>query len=410
MCRGARNLRLVVVLAIFTVFTSGCATRVFEPGAVERSEFVDRLVIQEDGPVRISATVPTAEEIIALTGLDLHDEGIQPVWLKVENNGSRPVRVALYSIDDEYFSPMEVAWAFRKRYTDDSRTAMERWFHESALPRVIPPGESRSGLVHTHLVEGTKGFNVDAYTSNAAFSFTFFVPIPGFRPDYMDVRFTELYDEDEILDIGLDDLHELLATYPCCSVDATGTQQGNPFNVIFVGSPKALRRALLRSQWEETRSGSEDTEMARQHFYQGRYPDGVFFQLRPDGKETKGLRIWMSPIRVDGQPVWLAQAGYDMSGLLFWQDRQLDPDVDAARLYVLQSFWYGQSLVKFGMTAGVPPAPMAEPRKNFLGGRWFSDGGRAVLVLSEDPVAMDETEILFWEKFVDPGKVPGGTE
>jgi hypothetical protein len=164
---------------------------------------------------------------------------------------------------------------------------------------------------------------------------------------------------------------------------------------------------LLRSQWLETQSGSEETAAARQHFYRGRYPDGVFYQTRPDGQEAKGIKIWMSPIRVDGQPVWLAQTGYDMSGLFFWQDRQIDPDIDAARMYVLQSFWYGQSLIKFGMAAGIPPTPMEEPRTDFHNNAWFTDGGRAVLVLSEDPVAMDETEILLWEKLIETGDTLG---
>ena len=291
-----------VVLLVLVLVTSGCATRMFEPAPADQAAFLDRVVVREAGPVRISATVPTAEEFEALTGLDLHAEGMQPVWLKLENNGSQRVRVALYSIDDQYFSPLEVAWAFRKRYTREGRKAMERWFHETALPRAIPPGESRSGFVHTHLVAGTKGFNVDAYASNAAFSFTFFVPVPGFRPDYMDVRFTELYKPDEIQDLELSDLRTFLASYQCCSRNADGTADGDPFNVVFVGSAVALRRALLRSQWQETESGSEATAMARQHFYQGRYPDGVFYQPRPDGNETRGLRIWLAPIRVAGQP------------------------------------------------------------------------------------------------------------
>ena len=116
-----RNSLQVFILAVCMLAMSGCATRIFEPRPADQGAFVERMVSQVDGPVRVSATVPTAEEIIALTDLDLYKQGFQPVWLKVENNGSQQVRVALYSIDDEYFSPMEVAWAFRKRYTDDSR-------------------------------------------------------------------------------------------------------------------------------------------------------------------------------------------------------------------------------------------------------------------------------------------------
>ena len=392
------------VVIAFMLIASGCATRMFEVPDVSYASFVDRSVTQTIGKVRISATVPTAEEVVAISGLDLYQKGIQPVWLRVENNESQRVRVALYSIDDEYFPPMEVAWYFRKGYSRDGRAAMERWFHENTMPRIVPPGETRSGLIFTHIAEGTKGFNVDAFTTGAMFNFTFFVPMPGFRPDYMDVQFENLYGTDDIQNLDLEGLRQLLDGYDCCSTDSGGMALGDPFNVVIVATPIALRRALLRSDWQETVSGSPESALARRHYFQGRVPDGTFHRSRPDGSEKKELRIWLAPIRVDNMPVWLAQASYDMSGRQgnrTFEDYRIDPDLDDARAFVLQSFWYGQSLAKFGMSAGVPGGTIDQPQQNFIGNSWFTDGGRLVMVISEQPVAMDETEVLTWERFVD---------
>jgi hypothetical protein len=36
-----------------------------------------------------------------------------------------------------------------------------------------------------------------------------------------------------------------------------------------------------------------------------------------------------------------------------------------------------------------------------VGDDYFTDGLRAVLLVSEDPVAMDETEIVIWESLFD---------
>ena len=393
----------VAVLAAL-ICVAGCASRPFEAREIDQGDFADRIVTEVDGGISISAAVPSAEEVIAYIGHDLYADGIQPVWLEVTNNEPGVARVALYSIDADYYPPMEVAWYYRKGYSKEGKRDMERWLYENAMPRVVPPGESRSGLVFTNLTEGTKGFNVDAYTNGEAFNFTFFVPMPGFRPDYMDVRFADLYAADELQTVDRDGLRSLLAEFDCCSVDADNTAQGDPFNVVIVASPVALRRALLRGKWQETRSGGDDAQLARLHHFDGRIPDGTFHKARPDGTERKELRIWMSPIRVDGVPVWLAQASYDISAAKSgrsYLDYQIDPDLDDARVFVLQSFWYNQSLAAFAISAGVPEASIDEPHQNFSGGQWFTDGKRAVLFLAEDPVAMDETEILPWERLLD---------
>ena len=104
---------------------------------------------------------------------------------------------------------------------------------------------------------------------------------------------------------------------------------------------------------------------------------------------------------VDGLTTWVGHVSYDMSGkrlIRDLSDYQIDPDVDDARTFLIQNFWYSQSLRGLSMVDGIPPIPIDTPRTNFLGGQYFTDGRRAVLWVSEDPVAMDETDILMgWE-------------
>ena len=386
--------------ALTGVVLAGCATAEFSPAPPDPEGFVSRGITQVDNAVAVTAAVPSAEEVQDLIGLDLYADGIQPVWIKVENRTDEWVRVAPYSIDENYFSPLEVAWLYRKKFKKSSRPVMERWFYDNALPRRVPPGDSRSGIVFTHAATGTKGFNVDVHAQKQSMNFTFFVPLPGFRPDYMDVDFQNMYRDDEIQRVSFPELRSILANTACCTANESGDEAGDPLNVAIVGTPVAVRRTLLRGGWQETQSNSELTRLARTHFYLGRTPDGTFHKSRPDGSERKELRLWLAPFLVDGETMWLGHVSYDMSGSLFIRDLSdyhIDPDVDDARMFLLQNFWYNQSLRKFALAKGVGATDIDDPRTNFLGDDYFTDGNRIVLNVSEDPVAMDETEIIMWE-------------
>jgi hypothetical protein len=385
----------------FSVAISGCASKAFIASPIESATFIERAITQKQETVSVTAAVPSAEETISLIGLNLYAQGIQPVWLQAENRGEEPVRVALWSIDEAYFSPMEVAWKNRKAFSHEGRAAMERWFYENQMQRRIPPGETRSGFIFTNMSSGTKGFNVDVFASDRAFPFTFFVPIPGFHADYMDVNFQSLYRKDEIQKLDIDSLRSAIEAHPCCSTDESGTSVGDPFNVVLVGSPLTVRRSLLRGGWQETAADSSATVLARTHRYRGRQPDGTFHKSRPDGRERKELRVWLSPMQLGDDPVWIAQVSYDMSGATgskAFEKYRIDPDIDDARMFILQNFWYSQSLARMGEVGGIPSTTIDAPHRNFGGSEYFTDGQRIILFLSESPVALDETIMLQWRR------------
>ncbi|MBN7797736.1 hypothetical protein [Parahaliea mediterranea] len=424
-CRGRwKTARLVLGLSMAVL--AACSARPYRSGDVAAAPFLQRGVTQESGLVRVTAAVPNAGETLALTGLDLYEQGIQPIWLEIDNRSEHALRIAHWSIDPYYFSAIEVAYMNRKPFSDSGYAAMEKWFHDNALTRRVPAGERRSGLVFTHLTPGTKGFNLDLFGDRRAHQFTFFVPLPGFTADYMLVDFANLYSE---RDIRRFDTREGLRTYlehelSCCATDANASGDGGPLNAVIVGSAPTLRRALLRGGWHETRGDSDDLQAARQHHYQGRPPDGVFYMDRQDSQQRMQLHLWRAPFEVDGEPGWLGQVyyrhlhneflrllGFDRSTSYAAIRSQLAresvaADVDSAQRYLVQNFWYNQSLRALGLTGGVGESRVDNPRVTFDEIAYITGGQRAVLFLSETPVSIEDVELLFLQA---PPKAEGST-
>lgn len=407
-------MRRITYTGLLILLLSACVSRPYQNVELDTAAFLQRSQSQQADSLKVTVAVPDAAETETLTNLELYDQGIQPIWLKIENNGDLPARVAIWSIDRDYFSPIEVAYRNRKKFSSDSYDTMQRWFHENGLVRHVPAGESRTGLVFTHLKPGTKGFNLDIFRNKQATSFTFFVPIPGFTADYMGVDFATLYAEDEIQYIDQATLKTMLEQkLPCCTNNETSELMGGPLNTVLVGSTLTVRRSLLRGGWLETSENDSTTRYARQHTFQGRSPDGIFYIDREDGNERIQMSLWLTPMKVDSEPVWMGQVFYrgadskmlsavrhveqnHHSDLLHkFVGENVMADMDGAQRFMMQNLWYNQSLRKVGLVTGVGESTPEQPVITFDGVGYFSRGHRAVLFLSDTPVALDDTKIIY---------------
>ena len=382
------------------VLLTGCAGQPYVSNDVSTASFLARKLTQEQETIRVSTAVPDAGETAELFGLSLYEKGVQPVWIEVENNSANLLRLSIWSIDSDYYSPLEVAWMNRKGYSSEGQAAMERSLYDAAIDRRIPPGEKRSGFVFTHLKRGTKGFNVDLISGQLrSHTFTFFVPIPGFIPDYMAVDFQRLYADDEIVELDLETLRPALEQAEYYASDITGTLQGVPLNIAVVGTPLALRRALLRANWQETELGSSFVGGARKQHYAGRPPDGTFIKIRADGTERKVLSLWLTPMRVGQEPVWLGQTVTAVGVGGKTDDVFLvSPDIDTPYIYLMQNFWYSQSLKHIGFVRAGEAVSATAPVEAYGGWRYHTNGIRGLLWVSEDPVGLDEVRNLNWEQ------------
>ena len=159
---------------VLLALVAACVNRPYLPASPDDMPFLERAQEASDGALTVRVAVPSREEADALFGLRLSDRGIQPVWVEIENEGDERVRFAPVGMDDDYFSPFEIAYMFRGGFSPDARRQMEARFHETAMTRRIEAGEVRSGFVFTHARPGTKIVNVDLYGTRDQ-SFTFFL-------------------------------------------------------------------------------------------------------------------------------------------------------------------------------------------------------------------------------------------
>jgi hypothetical protein len=384
-----------VIFVALILLLSACATQSYRYESTSSFPIRDRAKSETKGQITISASVPGKAEAQAIFGIPIYDRGIQPVWLNIENNSEERVRFAPTGVDPDYFSPLEVAYMHRKGYTKEARRQMNERFYRSAMPRHIPAGESRSGYVFTHASTGTKAFNIDIFSGGVDESFAFFVTVPGFVPDHQSVDFDTLYDRSQIHDYDLDRMRTGLEELPSHSTDQSGEQQGLPVGIIIVAPGIDVLLSLLRAGWHESPKIRDENQLAKANYLYGRIPDAVFRNQGSGARERNELNLWLAPMLIEGTEVWLAQIVHFIGQRTQLEQAvfgaRVDPDVDEARNYLLQNFWYAQSLEKIGWVAGSGAVSIESARFDFNSLEYFTNGYRSVIWLSGDPVSLLET-------------------
>ncbi len=389
---GFRLYPLLAVLVLAAGLTA-CGGKAYVYEGVDTGTFLSAAERKTQGPVSVSASVPGREETERIFGIDLYDQGIQPVWLQIENTGDVLARYAPVSTDPEYFAPLEVAYINRRGYSDEAREAMDERFRNLAMPRYVGPGETRSGFVFTHADQGAKGFNVDVFTGGGSHNFTFLLRVPGFEPDYARLNLGEMYVDDDTPDFQGEALHEALRELPCCSGDNLGETSGEPINLVLIGKDEKLLRALLRSGWRETSVG-EAAALRPQYLY-GREQDAIFRYETIGGDGFYELRFWKAPFRSGEDAVYVGQARHFFR--LIGTVTRLDADVDNARNFAAQKFLYGQAIKDAAWIAGEEIVPATSFWDALVRTPFFTDGYRFVLWPSAEPVSMVEIDVRSWD-------------
>jgi len=405
----------VVFAVIFIVTVSGCAT--FNPRPLEEVPFRERAQTKSEGNVTVTAAVPSAEESRRLFGVSIYKRGVQPIWLEIENRDEEPVYFLPARLDPDYFSPFEAAYVSHFAYVTPANDEMDRYFFKRRQGIRISPGTVRSGFVYTPVDEGTKAFNVALVgEDHDVRTFTFFINVPGLRADHHEVDFEALYSKKEVISYDEEGLKEALERLPCCTTNKKGTEEGDPLNLVVIGESEDVFYAFIRAGWDETETiyTASAFKTTLSFLFGGRYryspvsglyvfgrPQDVAFQkVRESIHERNHLRLWLSPMRFEGKPVWVGQISRDI-GVRFTTKtivtHKIDPDVDETRDFLIQDLWYSQGLPKFAFVKGVGAAPMSKPRGNLTGDPYFTDGLRTVLWVCGDPVDLEDVEFLEWE-------------
>lgn len=412
----------LALMAAASSLLAACSAAPQPSAQMPEGDFRQRIQVQENAGVRVSAAVPSASESSDIFGKPLYKSRIQPVWLKIENDRDEVVTFLPVGLDPQYFSPLEVANLGRQG-DEAPELLLDQFFIDQSISLVIPPGEELSGFVFTRLDEGTKAFNVDLASDGGFQTFTFFIPVPGLNVDHYSVDWRNLYPDDHWIEADKDPLIEEIESYVCCVTDKDGKNTGDPLNLILIGMPKDIYTAFIRAGWDETEAiGASSLWKTAKSFMSGgeyRYspisslyvfgrPQDIAFQkARENIHERNHLRLWMSRVTYQGLPVWIGQISRDI-GVRFTTKtittHKIDPNVDETREYLLENLAYAQSLRAFGYVGGVGRVPREAPRGNLTGDPWFTDGYRLVLWVSSEPVPISEVGLLDWR---DPSVVHG---
>ncbi|KPK37438.1 MAG: hypothetical protein AMJ69_11500 [Gammaproteobacteria bacterium SG8_47] len=411
---------MALISALISFALAGCAS-VSPESKVEMSDYLSRVVTRTDGGVRVSTSVLSADESRDVFGVPLADKGIQPVWIEVANGDDAAYWLMSPGVDPNFFPASEAADAFAAMQDGEARKELDQHFANLAFQNPIPAGGTVSGFVLTNLDEGVKMVQVDLVASGRLKSFSYLAGVPGFRADYhaREVFTRRLYSEEDIVDYTDDHaFRAALEDLPCCATNKDGSRNGDPLNLIVIGGRDDAFPALVRRGWrptEQTYAGSVakmvNSALSGERYryapvsplyLYGRPQDLALQKARDNIHQRNHLRLWLSPMRYHGKPVWVGQISRDIGTRFtvhspYLTTHKIDPDVDEARTALTEDMAYSQALTALGLVAGVGAAPKSEPRGNLTTDPYYTDGLRAVLVFDVHPTSLADIEFLPWE-------------
>ena len=420
--RVTRSRSLVIFLMLpFISMLFGCSRAPPDPSGKEL--FVARAMTQRQGAVTVSAAVLSDDESRRYFGAELADEGIQAVWLSVENGGDATVYYLPVSTDPSYFSPSEAAQQLHVWWSGLANTATDTVLARDAMPNIIPPRQTTAGFVLTHREGGIKFLNAGFVGGGQQLDFRFVLPLGGRSYAVQKIDLSNLYAPGTIEAVDLAGLRTRLEKLPCCTTNDAGKGAGDPLNLVIVGGgaeaifPFVMRGWRLdepldlHSIYRTMRAflfGTEYLTAPVSPLYVfGRAQDVSLQKARDKISLRNHLRLWQAPFTIDGQHVWVGQISRDIGIKLTTQSwylttHRISPEVDQDRYYLLQDLVMTGVVTRFGFVRGVGAATAVDQRINLTGDSYLTDGLRLVVFLGTQRLPLSEIEFLDWERPPSP--------
>jgi hypothetical protein len=369
---------------------------------------------QSRDDVTVTVAVLTREETRLVFRTSLYEAGIQPVWVSVENRSARTYFMLKAGIDDQHYSPLEASYQ-RRSGSKEKRTEMYRFFHSMGFANPAVAGAVTSGYVFTKIDLGAKAVNIDLVGTGKLLSFSFVTFVPGLVTDIDQVDLDALYPELHAIEEETE-LREMLRSLPACTANRKGTAWGDPLNIVMIGTRQLIFSALIRRAWHQTeivhRASLWKTVrsflLGSAYRYSPISPLYVFGRAQDIGLQKarssihlrNHMRLWRTRYSYRGLEVYIGQISRDI-GVKFnkrtFTTHVIDPDVDDTRDGLVGDLAYSQSLHAAGYVAGSQRSTPEDTHYNLTPDPYYSDGLRAVMVLDQRPVALNQIVILDWE-------------
>jgi hypothetical protein len=379
--------------------------------------------LQQDG-VTVHLAIPTEEQAAKFFGVPLAEAGIQPIWLRIENNSDHDYWLLPVSIDPDYYSADEVALVTLKKVPKDQRPVHADRFRQHALPFFSAAGSMNEGYVYASYVRGGRFVDIRMTGDRQGIRMRFAVMLPTEGFDYERSALKALYEKvAEFPDLGPDELRARLRELPCCTTSTAGDGEGDPLNVVIVGTGEEVVSALAASGWSFTEAITADSvrrmvgaaiadksfltaPVSSLHAF-GRKQDVALQRGRTTIAQRNHMRLWLAPFRSEGRPVWVGQVSRDIGVKATTKSPTLtthviDPVIDESREYLLHSLLHHDAVSRFAFVLGVGEASRDDPRYNLTGDPYITDGTRLVVWISSEPIEPDDAQNLGWNLSTDP--------
>jgi len=394
---------------------TGCAS--FNPTPMDEVGFKDRAESLTKNDITVTIAVLSADETKAVFDTKLYKKKIQPIWVEVTNGTDERIAFLPRSVDADYHSPLEVAQKSLKTWAKKSNQAKRNFYYENQMPFQLPPGETRSGFVFGDRSKGVRWMAVRVIGKNWSEKFEFIIEVPGFKADFHKLEDVVIYAEEDYTDLDENELAEWIEKQPAFVTNKDGTKTGDPLNLIIIGKADAVWPAFLSQGWGPTEAMTTGSALKTGVFgifggeyryapisdlyVYGRPQDIALQKVRNSIHYRNHLRLWEAPVRYKGLPVLIGQISRDIGSRMTTKSstlttHRIDPDVDETRASLTQDFIYAQALSVFGAAGGVGEISIDDPRGNLTGDIFFTDGRRAVMLLSADPVDFEHLDYFRW--------------
>jgi hypothetical protein len=380
-----------------------------------------RIVNRSEGPLRLQF-------------VSIDPRYFTPLEAAALNRFSITRRLSAFGVVGWFFLPLLGLLPSKLITAWRANLRMDECFQSQAFHRrPVPPGGVAEGFVFTPFDAGTKVVRVRLLGAShrhelqrqlespaaasrpapenpppvepeAAADFTFTLPVAGIASDHSRRDFAALYPADAFVDCDVMTLVHKLHKMPHATTNHGDTGAGDPVNLVVVGEFETLISAFA-GRWDETETITLDTcwktakafLLGSEYRYSpvsplylfGRSQDVALQRIRSSINERLHLRLWLTPLKYQGQPVWIGQVSRDI-GVRFttkvWNltTHRIDPDVDESRDYVFEDLLDARHVDAAGYVDASPPCDRAAPRRNLTGDPYFTDGKRAVIQLSAE--------------------------
>ena len=387
--------------------------------------------LAQDG-VTVQLAVATDQEASRQFGVSLAEYGIQPIWVRIINTTDVDYWVMPLAIDPDYYTADEAALVATEDLDDEKKAQVTAAFRKHAMPFYLGGPSENEGYVYATYRRGGRFVDVRLSAFGHGVRMRFAVPLPTEGFDYELSPLRQLYAQvDSYPDLTRDEVRVRVREMPCCTTTADGKGEGDPLNIVLVGSGRDVLAGLTAGGWGFTEAITVDsvrrmigaaltdqpmvTAPVSALYAFGRKQDLALQRARSKIAQRNHMRLWLAPFLCEGQPVWVGQVSRDIGVKLTRKSPTLtthiiDPNVDESREYVLESLLHEEAVEWFAFVRGGHPATRDDPRHNLTDDPYFTDGMRMLIRVSAAPVPPWQTVVLPWNESTDPIRAGRGED